>query len=191
MNTVIILFILIANIVAILLTYHSFSKDFEKSKKLFYTMISMGVIYIITLIVYLLSTIGIAKEVAKSSKNMIIFSFVPVNTIILLPILIRSFYKKQSKKITMEKLNKIVMTMSIVAIILMIGEFCYFRNIQKGIAKILEDKKSNSQSNQEITNKENNTIGLNEEIENLISGNEETNNTKNSEKLNEEIVNEM
>lgn len=122
---------------------------------------------------------------------MIIFSFVPVNTIILLPILIRSFYKKQSKKITMEKLNKIVMTMSIVAIILMIGEFCYFRNIQKGIAKILEDKKSNSQSNQEITNKENNTIGLNEEIENLISGNEETNNTKNSEKLNEEIVNEM
>lgn len=91
----------------------------------------------------------------------------------------------------MEKLNKIVMTMSIVAIILMIGEFCYFRNIQKGIAKILEDKKSNSQSNQEITNKENNTIGLNEEIENLISGNEETNNTKNSEKLNEEIVNEM
>ena len=71
MNTVIILFILIANIVAILLTYYSFSKDFEKSKKLFYTMISMGVIYIITLIVYLLSTIGIAKEVAKSSKNMI------------------------------------------------------------------------------------------------------------------------
>ena len=63
MNTVIILFILIANIVAILLTYYSFSKDFEKSKKLFYTMISMGVIYIITLIVYLLSTIGIAKEV--------------------------------------------------------------------------------------------------------------------------------
>ena len=44
---------------------------------------------------------------------------------------------------------------------------------------------------EEITNKENNTIGLNEEIENLISGNEETNNTKNSEKLNEEIVNEM
>ena len=42
MNTVIILFILIANIVAILLTYYSFSKDFEKSKKLFYTMISMG-----------------------------------------------------------------------------------------------------------------------------------------------------
>ena len=65
------------------------------------------------------------------------------------------------------------------------------KNIVKKIAKILEDKKSNSQSNQEITNKENNTIGLNEEIENLISGNEETNNTKNSEKLNEEIVNEM
>ena len=66
-----------------------------------------------------------------------------------------------------------------------------FQKYTKGIAKILEDKKSNSQSNQEITNKENNTIGLNEEIENLISGNEETNNTKNSEKLNEEIVNEM
>lgn len=179
MNTFIVLFILIANIVAILLTYYSFSKDFEKSKKLFYTMISIGVIYIITLVVYLLSSIGVEKEVAQSSKNMIIFTFVPVNAIILLPILIRSFYKKQNKKITLEKLNKIVITMAIIALLLVIGEFCYFKNIQKGISKIVEDKKSNTQSNQISDNSEaNNQIEnnvYNEEVENIINNLENQN----------------
>lgn len=54
-NIVISLFILVANAVAILLTYHSFGKDTEKTKKLFYTLIAMGIMYILILIIYFLA----------------------------------------------------------------------------------------------------------------------------------------
>ena len=89
-NLVILLFIFVANIVSILLIYHSFDKRIEKTKKLLYTMISMGVVYIVVLIIYFFSSIGIDKEIAKSSKQMITFTFVPVNSIIIIPFLIRS-----------------------------------------------------------------------------------------------------
>ena len=60
----ILLFILVANIVSILLIYHSFDKNIEKTKRLLYTMIAMGVVYIIVLIVYFFSSIGIDKRIA-------------------------------------------------------------------------------------------------------------------------------
>ena len=43
----ILLFILVANIVSILLIYHSLDKNIEKTKRLLYTMIAMGVVYIL------------------------------------------------------------------------------------------------------------------------------------------------
>lgn len=178
MNTVILLFILIANIVAMLLTYYSFDRNIDKSMKIFYTMIGMGVVYIITLIIYSLSSIGIAKEVSKSAKDMLIFSFVPVNTIIILPILIKSFYKKMSKKMSLDKLNKIVIIMAIVAIVLCIGEFNYLRNFQKDLNNKLEEKRisqneTNNQDSQDANTKTNNDIDNaeteNDEEENIIN----------------------
>lgn len=183
MDTVILLFILIANIVAILLTYYSFDRNIDKSKRIFYTMIGMGVVYIITLVVYLLSSIGIAKEVSKNAKDMIIFSFVPVNTIIILPILIRSFYKKSNKKISMDKLNKIVTVMAIIALALVIGEFCYFKSFQKDLNKKLDEKRAskNEQTMQNLqeTNKEISNDLENTEVENSKVENTETENLLN------------
>ena len=99
-NLVLTIFILLANIVAILLVYYSFDKKIEKSKRLMYTMIAMGVMYILILIVYFFSSIGIGnKEVTKNAKSMITFTFVPVNTIIILPILIRGYNKRKNNEI--------------------------------------------------------------------------------------------
>ena len=61
----ILLFILVANIVSILLIYHSLDKNIEKTKRLLYTMIAMGVVYIIVLIVYFFSSIGIDNRQNK------------------------------------------------------------------------------------------------------------------------------
>ena len=84
------LFILVANVVGLLLVYHSFDKRIDKNKKFMYTMICFGVMYILTLIIYFFSSIGINNEnVSESSRNLITFTFVPINTIVLLPILIR------------------------------------------------------------------------------------------------------
>ena len=97
-DSIIYIFILIANVVAILSTYLSFGKRLGKDKKMLYTMIAIGVIYIITLGVYFFSSLGIKNSnVSSNSKNMITFSFVPVNVIIILPFLIRSFEKAIAK----------------------------------------------------------------------------------------------
>ena len=65
----ILLFILVANIVSILLIYHSLDKNIEKTKRLLYTMIAMGVVYIIVLIVYFFSSIGIDKRIATQANK--------------------------------------------------------------------------------------------------------------------------
>ena len=146
-NIAIFLFILVSNIVAISLIYYSFDKNIEKGKKLLYTMIAMGIIYILVLIVYFFSSIGMPKEVAKKSKDMITFAFVPVNSILLIPFLLKSFNQRNDKSITVEQLNKSAIIVIIVGIVLLIGEFFYFRNIEKGINDIINQKQSNSVNN--------------------------------------------
>ena len=146
-NIAIFLFILVSNIVAISLIYYSFDKNIEKGKKLLYTMIAMGIIYILVLIVYFFSSIGMPKEVAKKSKDMITFAFVPVNSILLIPFLLKSFNQRNDKSITVEQLNKRAIIVIIVGIVLLIGEFFYFRNIEKGINDIINQKQSNSVNN--------------------------------------------
>lgn len=146
-NIAIFLFILVSNIVAISLIYYSFDKNIEKSKKLLYTMIAMGIIYILVLIVYFFSSIGMPKEVAQKSKDMITFAFVPVNSILLIPFLLKSFNQRNDKSITVEQLNKRAIIVIIVGIVLLIGEFFYFRNIEKGINDIINQKQSNSVNN--------------------------------------------
>lgn len=146
-NSIIFLFIVIANAIAIMFSYHSFDKNIEKNKRVMYTMISVGIMYIVTLITYFFSSIGIEKEVAQKSKDMIIFSFVPVNTIIIIPFIVSSFYKKKKGIITLEQLNTRTIIMIVITIVLLIGEFFYFRNIEKGIMNI-----ANQKQNAEVTN---------------------------------------
>ena len=164
-NLFILLFILVANIVSLLLIYHSFDKNIEKTKKLLYTMIAMGVVYIIVLIVYFFSSIGIDKNIATQAKQMIVFTFVPVNSIIVIPFLLRSFNKRKDKEITSEQLNKRAVVMFIIAVVLVVSEFFYFRNIEKGIGKIIEQ--------QETTN---NTINTSTE-DNIFNTNQQTTNS--------------
>ena len=141
-NTIIYLFILAANIVSILLIYHSFNKNIEKNKKLLYTMIAMGVVYIIVLIVYFFSSIGLQKEAVQQSKDMITFTFVPVNAIIIVPFLLKSFNKRKDNEISTEQLNVRTIIIGIIAIALVVGEFFYFRNIEKEIMDIVDKKQS-------------------------------------------------
>lgn len=151
-NLFITLFIAIANIVAILLVYHSFDKNLDKTKKLLYTMISMGVMYILILIVYSLSSIGIEKEITSEAKDMITFTFVPVNAIIVLPILIRAFNKRKNKEISTEQLNKRAITMALVAVVVLISEFFYFKDIQKGIIEMVNQKQETQNIENEVSN---------------------------------------
>lgn len=159
-NLFINIFIILANIVAILLTYYSFNKNLDKSKKMLYTMISIGTMYIVILIVYFFSSLGLSKNTSSNAKNMITFTFVPINAMIFLPILIRTFNKGKSKAITTKQLNRRVIIVAVIGIAVLVSEFFYFRNIQKGINKVLEAKQNElvqeeNTENGEVVNKEN------------------------------------
>ena len=170
----ILLFILVANIVSILLIYHSLDKNIEKTKRLLYTMIAMGVVYIIVLIVYFFSSIGIDKRIATQAKQTIVFTFVPVNSIIVIPFMLRSFNKRKDREITGEQLNKRAVVMFIIAVVIVVSEFFYFRNIEKGIGRIIEQQEA--ASNTANTTVENltveNKISNNAVVENSISNTE-------------------
>lgn len=156
-NLFINIFIILANIVAILLTYYSFNKNLDKSKKMLYTMISIGTMYIVILIVYFFSSLGLSKNTSSNAKNMITFTFVPINAMIFLPILIRTFNKGKSKAITTKQLNRRVIIVAVIGIAVLVSEFFYFRNIQKGINKVLEAKQN------ELVQEENSSIEENTE----------------------------
>ncbi|MFR4412048.1 MAG: hypothetical protein ACLT5B_01555 [Clostridia bacterium] len=137
-------------------------------------MIAMGVVYIIVLIVYFFSSIGIDKRIATQAKQTIVFTFVPVNSIIVIPFMLRSFNKRKDREITGEQLNKRAVVMFIIAVVIVVSEFFYFRNIEKGIGRIIEQQEA--ASNTVNTTVENltveNKISNNAVVENSISNTE-------------------
>lgn len=170
-NVFIMGFIIVANLIAILLTYYSFNKSIEKTKRLLYTMISVGVMYILILIVYSFSSIGIAKKASSAAKDMITYTFVPVNTILVLPFMIRSFNKRKENEITTSQLNMRATIVLIITIAILVSEFFYFRKIQQGIIDIYNQKQNmesqnSSQASQNLQNTENqNTSNTYQNIE--------------------------
>ena len=205
MNNVFIMgFIIVANLIAILLTYYSFNKSIEKTKRLLYTMISVGVMYILILIVYSFSSIGIAKKASSAAKDMITYTFVPVNTILVLPFMIRSFNKRKENEITTSQLNMRATIVLIITIAILVSEFFYFRKIQQGIIDIYNQKQNmesqnSSQASQNLQNTENqNTSNTYQNIEenmvnvtidsstkdNSVNSTERSNTTSNTERGN-------
>lgn len=166
-NVFIMGFIIVANLIAILLTYYSFNKSIEKTKRLLYTMISVGVMYILILIVYSFSSIGIVKKASSAAKDMITYTFVPVNTILVLPFMIRSFNKRKENEITTSQLNIRATIVLIITIVILVSEFFYFRKIQQGIIDIYNQKQNmESQNSQNLQNTENqNTSNTYQNIE--------------------------
>lgn len=166
MNWFIILFMLFANIVAAVLIYHSFGKGMDNEKKIKYSLIIVGGLYIITLVIYLLSGIGVGKiENAETARSYLMMAFVPINAIIIIPFTIYSCMKTKRKEITVKQLNKRLVMVEIVAVILIIVEFIYFRSYQKGLKEISDFVQNSTQvTNTEITN----TI---DEQENTVSEN--------------------
>jgi hypothetical protein len=203
-NVFIMGFIIVANLIAILLTYYSFNKSIEKTKRLLYTMISVGVMYILILIVYSFSSIGIAKKASSAAKDMITYTFVPVNTILVLPFMIRSFNKRKENEITTSQLNMRATIVLIITIAILVSEFFYFRKIQQGIIDIYNQKQNmesqnSSQASQNLQNTENqNTSNTYQNIEenmvnvtidsstkdNSVNSTERSNTTSNTERGN-------
>ena len=174
----ILVFILVLNIVAIALTYYCLS-DTEKKEKLIFIAIGIAIIYVLTSFAYWISTKDIAiKEVSEMGKNLITFLFVPINGIIILPILAKSYTKYKMGKLRIDKLKNRGIILAIVLVILLILECAYFKDIQNKVVTMIEENQKIQQEKEENTQTIMNMIinEQNNEMENQLHDNIITNN---------------
>lgn len=125
-------FIVILNIVAIFIFYKSLGK-MEIKNKLAITLLGWILMYIILYILYGISSNGVEEIVAKASKQLLIFAFLPINIVCTgVPMMIQ-FRKLKGKEIKNEQFKNKMIILGIIAIIILIIECIYIKDIQKGI----------------------------------------------------------
>ena len=148
---IILLFILILNIVSIVLMYYSLG-DLGKKEKLIYIVVGTAVMYIITSIVYWFSTRGIeVTEVSERGKDLITFLFVPINGIIMLPLLAKSYSKLKYGNLDKNVFLKRGIVLAVILLIVLIIECIYFKNVQQEVVNML-NAQENSMEQQGSTN---------------------------------------
>lgn len=128
-------FIIILNIVAIYILYKSLGK-IEIKNKIIIMVIGILLMYVILYITCYISSLSINRGVASSSRQLLIFTFLPINIISILTPIIRQMGRLKQKEITNEILKKKLILHIIIGIIIIVIEGMYIKDIQKGIEEI-------------------------------------------------------
>lgn len=143
--TVILIFIILLNIVSIVLMYYCLA-DTGKKEKLIFIAAGTAIMYILTTIVYWISTNGIEmNEVSEMGRDLIVFLFVPINGILVLPIFAKSYYKYTMGSLKSEILRNRGIALLILLIIVLIIECVYFKNIQQQVVNLILERQNNVQ----------------------------------------------
>ncbi len=174
MNIYIIISIILANAIAIGITYQ-FIKRLDNKQKLIIMAVSIASMYILISITYWFSGFDIDENIHKQTKDFIIYLFVPVNMILFVPYIASQYMKLKENKIKQDKFLKRLIVTSILLIIVLVIEYFYFCDVQNNIHFIgTFNEQGNVEQNMVITNEIENTITENV-INNDIFENEITN----------------
>ena len=134
--------ILLLNIVAIFMTYKFLGEDFEKKEKSIFLVVGIAIMYMIVSLVYWLSTRGIDLGINNEmGKNFIIFTFVPINSMLVLPFLASSYKYFKQGRLKKQNFKYRIILLCVILIIVLILEFFYFKDIQNSILNMLAAKK--------------------------------------------------
>ena len=133
METAIIAFIVIMNLAAVLVIYRSLS-NIELKNKLILLAIGEIVMYVILFIVYGISSAGADELVANSSRQIILFTLLPINVVCIEFPLMLLFKKLQQGDIEQDSFNKRMIFCLIACILILVFEFIYIKSIQAGIS---------------------------------------------------------
>lgn len=140
----IILFILILNIVSIALMYYCLGKEIENKEKLVFIAAGTAIMYLLTLLVYWISTRNIEiSEVSQTGKDLITFLFVPVNGILVLPLFAKSYSKFKNGIIKGNILRNRGIVLGVFLLIVLIIECFYFASIQEQVVKLIRENNQN------------------------------------------------
>ncbi len=134
--------ILALNLAAIFMMYKLLGEEIEKKEKAIFIIVGIAIMYATVSLVYWLSTknidLGVSNDVGK---NFITFTFVPINSILVLPFLASSYKYFKQGMLKSEKFRNRVILAGVIIIIALIIEFFYFKDIQNGILSIIQSAK--------------------------------------------------
>lgn len=160
----ILVFIIVLNIIAIALTYYCLS-DLEKKDKVIFIAVCVAIIYMLTTFVYWISTKSVAvKEVSDLGKNLITFLFVPINTLVVVPLLAKSYNKYKTGFLAFDKLKNRGIVLGAILLIILVIECFYFKNVQNTVITLIE---KNQQTRQNANDERTETNTLENIIENV------------------------
>ena len=118
------------------------TKEFENIIiRVSYILIGTVFITILTLILFLISKIGIQypkKEMIGEGRRIILVAFIPINGFITLTQASSIFVQAKSGMVSKEDMEKKIKRFVIIFIVLIIVEIIYFKNIQNGMIKFIE-----------------------------------------------------
>lgn len=138
----VVIMILIVTILLLVLlgwTWHSLG-NIEKPTKIACIIGGLVVVYIITLVIYNISKIGITydnKETMKLIQNVFVALFTIINSYIILPYVFKKLDQINNDEIEKEQLKKSIIILVVIILIVGIFESSYLGNIQQGILSMI------------------------------------------------------
>ena len=111
----------------------------DKKEKIKYIIIGLVLTYLLTLIIYAISKMGIQydnKEAMKMIRTVFVLLFAIVNGYILLPYSFKKIEKIKNKEIEEDKLKRSIIILLIIIVLLLIFESIYLGDLQQGILKM-------------------------------------------------------
>ena len=127
--------IVVLLIVLCIWTWNSLG-DSEKKKKIIYIVIGTLAMYIITKIIFAISSSSIIyqnEEIKKQITNMLVYIFTPVNGFIILPQIAKWMYKLKNKEIDKSKFKQKLIILFVIFVVIVAIEIPYLRDTQMGI----------------------------------------------------------
>lgn len=143
MHTIIIIAIIILNIFSIIMLLKML-KGTELKIKIITCIALILFMFIISNIIYGIGNMGIIKEIANKSKNMILLVLMPINMMIIASPIALQINKAHSKEIEKEEFFKKIITLVLIDIAILIVECIYIKNIQLGTQSVMEGLKANN-----------------------------------------------
>lgn len=165
MSIYIVLSIIAVNIIALAVVYQ-FVKRLPQKERLVFIAVSIAIHYMLVSLVYWIASWGLGYEV---SSDYIILVFVPINTLLTIPIFANAYHKVKEKKMKKNTFRNTIIIVGLIGILTLIFEYSYFKNYQIDMIQKVKEKQNNTISNvisntvsneltNEVTNVRTNTI---------------------------------
>lgn len=120
------------------------TKEFENTlMRISFIFVGTLFITVLTLILFWISKIGVQypkKEMIGEVRRIILLSFIPINGFVTLTQSASIFAQAKSGMVSKEDMQKKIKRLVIIFIILIVFEAIYFKNIQNGMIRIIQNK---------------------------------------------------